>query len=329
MAADIHSYIDAAVFGKESFSRAVLEDLRRRTPPAVSGYLESCCRDLRAGFMPDERPNELIIKKIAGQKNGPAREDFTGWFFEAYLKTMDSSARPEDSTYAYFAQSGTEFLKKEAKGELLVIHAPYINSLISSRYAGYKALRDDLEAAGGMGLMKAIERYNPARGTFLTYATSFVRHEMQEVMRTYTGNGTRHEAEQTGIVAKAVGRMESDGREVTVRSLAEEIGKSEKVVERYLRQYQTTVVPLTELEADGQADTCHQMEDLLVKDAVHTALGRLTKQESDVIKAHYFEQLSRNECAARFGLTPNAVKTICARALEKLRKDKDLRKACA
>jgi RNA polymerase sigma-70 factor (ECF subfamily) len=54
--------------------------------------------------------------------------------------------------------------------------------------------------------------------------------------------------------------------------------------------------------------------------AIHGAIGRLTREQQQVIFLRFYEELPHESVAARLGRSPNAVRAIQFRALSRLRK---------
>ena len=67
--------------------------------------------------------------------------------------------------------------------------------------------------------------------------------------------------------------------------------------------------------ADGVSDTS---EELARVDAVHRALGGLTKAHRDVVVLRYFVQLTEAQAAEALGVPPGTVKSRLSRALAQL-----------
>ncbi len=65
-------------------------------------------------------------------------------------------------------------------------------------------------------------------------------------------------------------------------------------------------------------------EAVAVADAVHRALGGLTKPNRDVVVLRYFVQLSEAQTAAALGISPGTVKSRLSRSLARLAADKHL-----
>ncbi len=82
------------------------------------------------------------------------------------------------------------------------------------------------------------------------------------------------------------------------------------------RQYDAAEVP--ERPATGRGSDADAAERVAVADAVHRALGSLTKPNRDVVVLRYFVQLSERQTAEALGVPPGTVKSRLSRALAHL-----------
>jgi len=106
--------------------------------------------------------------------------------------------------------------------KLLTKHFPFVKHIAGSLAASLPASVDidDLEAAGRIGLLNAVVRYNPESGTFLSFCKHHIRGAMLDeirgmdwIGRTYRGKGgdlpmmrdfSAHEDEDTGFGIESV-----------------------------------------------------------------------------------------------------------------------------
>lgn len=88
------------------------------------------------------------------------------------------------------------------------------------------------------------------------------------------------------------------------------------------RQYDDPAV----FDRPGQVagETSDDAERVAVADAVHRALGALTKPNRDVVVLRYFVQLSERQTAEALGIPPGTVKSRLSRALAHLAADDHL-----
>lgn len=88
------------------------------------------------------------------------------------------------------------------------------------------------------------------------------------------------------------------------------------------RQYEDPAVLDRPRRATG--DVADTAERIAVADAVHRALGALTKPNRDVVVLRYFVHLSERQTAEALGIPPGTVKSRLSRALAHLAADDHL-----
>ncbi|MBQ6841056.1 MAG: sigma-70 family RNA polymerase sigma factor [Bacilli bacterium] len=210
---------------------------------------------------------------------------------------------------------------------------------IAKRYQNRGLSLMDLVQEGNIGLSRAVELFNPERGTkFSTHATWWIRQSIQRSVMD-KGKNVRipvHKQQELSNYYKIYGELEKHlKREPTVDELAYELGwKKEKVEE--LQTMHTDTVSLntivgdedTELEHFVAADEPTPEEyyaDKALAEDVRKLLDRvLTEKEKNIIILRYGLDgggVRRLEfCGQLYNLTRERIRQIEAKALKKLRK---------
>lgn len=214
-------------------------------------------------------------------------------------------------------------------------------------YLGYGLPLDDLIAEGNLGLMHAIERFDPARGFRLsTYAIWWIRAQLQDyVMRTSSLVRMGTTAAQKRLffnlrrVASAHGELQGgDPSPEAVKKIARELGVRESEVLDMSRRMGGRDASLNErLDVDGDAER----QDFLVDDTpdqemrladadelakrrsiLATALDTLSPRERQILVERQLsdEPPTLEDLGIHFGVSRERVRQLEARALAKIGK---------
>jgi RNA polymerase sigma factor (sigma-70 family) len=191
-----------------------------------------------AGGLPDAAltPGDVMARDAlmdyiaeAGQVPEPGAEEIAG------LGTRIRAGRDAEETLAAGAltadeRAGLEWAAdrgRRAKDRLLEAHLRLVVS-IAKRYAGRGLPFLDLVQEGGLGLVRAAEKFDDGNGyTFSTYATWWIRQAMTRAVAGQAGT-TRipvYVAKAIGEIAAVQRRLSRElGREPTPEELAAELG---------------------------------------------------------------------------------------------------------
>jgi RNA polymerase sigma-B factor len=217
--------------------------------------------------------------------------------------------------------------------ELVLAHVNLVRYL-AARFANRGELADDLIQVGTLGLIKAIDRYDVARGVeFTTYATPTI---IGEIKRHFRDKGwavkvPRRLQELNLAVNRSVEKLSVElGRSPTVRDLSERLGATdEEIIEaQELGQAYNLLSLDTELGQDGEARSATLLDYIGTVDGGFAALDDraglergftvLDKRERVIIYLRFFENLSQADIARRMNVSQMHVSRLQQRALSKL-----------
>jgi len=210
---------------------------------------------------------------------------------------------------------------------------------IAKRYRGYGIPFPDLIQDGNVGLMRAVDRYDPHSGfRFSTYATWWIR---QAVTRSLANNGRViripvHTGVRMREMARVAQRLEmAHGKQPTPEEIAATMGESPEMIRRMMTWSNQPLsleqpvgeegdLELGELVEDQGALDPGEVTDLhLLSELLESLLGDLTAREARILRLRYGLQDGQahtlQEVADKFGLSRERVRQIEREALAKLR----------
>ncbi len=175
------------------------------------------------------------------------------------------------------------------------------------RFLGRGFEYDDLFQAGSIGLVKAVERFDPTLGyKFSTYAVPHILGEMRRLFR--DGGAVKISRGLKELSLKAVRMAEEiekkTGEAPTVSALAAAMHISEEKCADALNAAQLPV-SLTSLEGDGEQDIPVESHEEQVSDrlALHQVLDALPEKDRHLLEYRYFQRKTQVETAKQLGIS--------------------------
>lgn len=227
----------------------------------------------------------------------------------------------------------------QARAELVAAYMPLIASAARTYRTG-QVHRQELLQEGVVGMLRALERYEPERGVpFWGYATWWVRHAMQQLVSelsrpmVLSDRALRHLARLKQAHHEAV---QATGQEPTREDLAERSGlelaqvddllaveRAPKSVEEPIARSEGDIGTFGELLADPIAeDEYERVLAAIESEELHGLLAGLSDRERQILRARYGfddgEERPLRAIGDDLGLSGERVRQIERRALGKL-----------
>jgi RNA polymerase sigma-B factor len=210
---------------------------------------------------------------------------------------------------------------RQAREILIARYLPLARRL-ALHYRSSREPMDDLVQVASLGLVKAVDRWDPDRGlAFSTFAVPTIRGELRRYFRdsTWVVRPPRDLAELFLCVERSREPLRvALGSEPTTVELAAHLGRpSERVVEAVRAGQGRWTSPLTgdAIEDASQAEFVEQAEARATLDGL---LPILDPQAREVLRMRFQDDLLQVQIAARVGRSQVEVSRIIRASLEKL-----------
>ena len=282
----------------------------------------------------DENPEspDKILEELSNSKDVKISDPVRMYLKEIGRINLLSS--DEEFEYAKLAEQGDEYAKNMlAESNLRLVVS------IAKRYVGRGMLFLDLIQEGNIGLMKAVDKFDPSKGyKFSTYATWWIRQAITRAIadQARTIRIPVHMVETINKLARIQRQLTQElNREPTDEEIAKKIGIS---VEKVREVYKISQDPVSLETPIGEEDDSHLGDFIkdertmspeeyatieMLKEELSGVLLTLTEREEKVLRLRF--GLDDGQCRTLeevgqvFNVTRERIRQIEAKALRKLR----------
>ncbi len=204
---------------------------------------------------------------------------------------------------------------------------------LARRFANRGEPLDDLVQVASLGLVKAVDRFDPERGVeFSTYATHTIVGELKRHFRDkgWAIRAPRRMQELYLRLGKVVATLGQElGRSPTIAELAGEVEVSEEEVLEAMEAGQAYRFASLDAPAGGDAegeslgsrfgDLDPELAGAEQRATLSPLLSRLPQREQLILHMRFFEGLTQSEIARRLGISQMHVSRLLARSVAQLR----------
>lgn len=258
------------------------------------------------------------------------------------LAKLDPSGRLADQVIADFRRARVDVRQAAVQRRLWKKHKDHfvlanmgLVFKVAGRFHSQTLSLHDLVQDGVLGLMRAIDMFDPDRGfRFSTYAVWWIRHSMGRALadRSRTIRVPVHLSTLQTKLRKEKPRLKQElGREPTAVELAKVCGVTTERIALAQKAFTTSVVSLEQprdpeqdpLQVPDEDDVGETLEFRLAAEALDEELGSLDRMEADVVRKRFGLErpapMTLQEIGKEYALSRERIRQIELRALNKLR----------
>lgn len=256
-------------------------------------------------------------------------------------RTLQGESVPPDEVQVLFqklkqaSHDGQSEERALLRDHLVVLHGALVEHCARNFSTSSEPV-EDLVQEGYVGLIKAVDRYNPQQGVrFSTYACHLIngeiRHYLRDLGKLIHEPGWHFEL-RTRIAKTHEDLLQQLGREPEPKEIARALNVEVKTVQEVLKNQQTLSVEYLDQSTNenddespgweykaGQHDPRdeQQVEHEMILDE---AFPHLQEVEKKALMMHFFQECSKTEVARELGISINHASYILKRGLDTLRR---------
>jgi len=264
---------------------------------------------------------------------------------DAYISAVNRLPMLSAERESELARRFRERSDLDAARELVMSHLRLVVS-ISRQYLGYGLPHADLIQEGNIGLMKAVKRFDPARGVRLvSFALHWIKAEIHEFilknwrlvkvattkaqrklffnLRSYKPDARTLSADDVATIARELNVRDKDGIEMETR-----LGGHDIALEPQVDDGEEGYGPIAYLSAPDAEPTQvieRRERDRMHGEGIETALAALDERSRRIIEARWLRDDSEggsrtlHDLAGEFGVSAERIRQIEAKALQKMK----------
>lgn len=243
-----------------------------------------------------------------------------------YIKAPASEGRGKEQLLERIQAGDEEARETYIKGNLRLVLS------VIRRFESSSENADDLFQIGCVGLMKAVDHFDPSRMVkFSTYAVPMIIGEIRRYLRDNSPIRVSRSLRDTAYKAiyAREGYIRQHMKEPTVQEIADEIGIAKEDVVFAMDAIQSPMSLQEPVYSDG-GDTLYVMdqvsdkknkEDNWVEElSLEAAMERLNERERRIIRLRFFEGRTQMEVADQIRISQAQVSRLEKNALRTMRK---------
>src|SRR5574344_1683692 len=235
-----------------------------------------------------------------------------------------------------YKKSNDKKLKKQLQNLIVVASMPFVKKIACGLARRSTDPIDDLIQVGALGLIKAIDLFNPELGTkFKTYATYLITGEIRHYLRDKASmiKAPREIQELAFRINCVVKKLSENGVEPTTEEIAEEMSLPVKKVHDIIEvDRRKSTISLDQTYSSEEDDTLSLADKIPSGDyqeflntyeekiMLSKAIAQLKPKLKEVIELNYYEDLNQREIADKLNISQMQVSRRLKQALNDMYK---------
>ena len=318
--------------------RLLSQDEEKIYATQIQNAAQASCQILRVAesfitLNPNSEPASLIKPIIETSKN----LEYNFVKIQDISEVLLSELPPGEESGRDLVQANLEQIEsgKESKDQMIIRNQGLVRKLAST-HLSQKVPIDDLIQAGNIGLVRAVEKFDPDRGNkFSTYARDWIKQTINRyVDEQHTIKIPEYQRNKISRIRKVQNELlQATGKEAPLSIVATECEMTENQVETLLAIKQDAI-SLNKSIGEGESDLEDMIEDeespspeaaaeeTMVKEELIKVLKELPDKEREVIVRRFAldgeKEATLEEIGDSLGLSKEAVRLKIQRLLRKL-----------
>lgn len=219
----------------------------------------------------------------------------------------------------------------QLRDDLVRMHQP-LAEYLARRFSNRGESHEDLAQVAVIGLIKAIDRFDPDRGVaFSTYATPTIVGEVKRHFRDrgWTIRVPRRLQEIQGTINQAVADLSQEhGRSPTVAEIAARVGLSEEEILEGLESANAySPLSLDAPDPSGElgavieqlGDEDDALSAVVDRETIKPLLDQLDARAKRILLLRFFHNMTQSQIAEELGISQMHVSRLLSRTLAQLR----------
>ena len=220
---------------------------------------------------------------------------------------------------------------RRVRSRLVQLNMPLVRQ-VARRYRFRSEPMEDIIQAGAIGLIKAIDRFDAERGSFLAFAMPTIAGEIKRFFRdtSWWVRVPRRLRDRRLELYRTADELTQDlGRAPTVAELARRLGLEEEEVLEGLdacASYTTSSLDATHFPDDGTPTVADQLggddvrlELIEYRQDLGPALEELPPREREILLLRFYGNMTQSQIAELVGISQMHVSRLLTRSLQHLR----------